>query len=67
MPKGGKGMDSPIGVYSYKNNPLKNAKMTMPRTGPALGSPANSDQVKVGQLRSKAFAERDSLRGTNSI
>lgn len=59
----GGSMTNPKGMCSSKTNPLKPAKMTMPTAGPALASPANSDQLKVAKLRAKAFAERDSLRG----
>ncbi len=69
MPKNMKGgsMNTATGLYSTRSNPLSNAKMTNPRTGPALASPANTDQIKVGKLRAKAYAERDSLRGANGI
>ncbi len=63
----GKGMSSPKGVYSHRNNPLPNAKMTQPTSGSPLASPANSDQAKVRKLRTKAYQERDSLRGANGI
>ncbi len=71
MPKSfagrGKSMQNPTGLFSYRSNPVPNAKMTKPMAGPALASPANSDQMKVGKLRGKAYVERDSLRGANSI
>jgi hypothetical protein len=67
MPKGGKSMTSPKGLYSYKNNPMKAAKQTRGGTGPALCSPANPDQMKVGKLQRKAYAEKESLRGANGI
>jgi len=60
-------MTSVRGMCSYKTNPVPQPKRTKPGTGPALCSPANSDQIKVGKLRSKAYAERDSLRGKNGI
>jgi len=63
----GKGMSNPKGIYSSRNNPLPNAKMTQPTSGGPLASPANSDQMKVRKLRAKAYAERDSLRGANGI
>ncbi len=66
-PTKGKGMSSATGIYSYRSNPLSNAKMTKPMTGPALASPANTDQIKAGKLRAKAYTERDSLRGANGI
>ncbi len=69
MPKSSKGrsMNTATGLYSTRSNPMANAKMTKPMAGPALASPANSDQMKVGKLRGKAYVERDSLRGANSI
>ena len=63
----GKGMSSAKGVYSTRNNPLPDAKMTQPTSGGPLGSPSNADQMKVRKLRSKAYNERDSLRGKNGI
>ena len=64
--KGGS-MTSPKGMCSTRNNPLSQAKMTQPTSGSPLASPANPDQAKVRKLRSKAYAERDSLRGANGI
>ena len=54
------------GMYSTKSNPKPMPKMTKPGTGPSLSS-GNSDQAKVGSLRTKAYAEKDSLRGKNGI
>lgn len=65
--KGSGSMNNPKGMCSSKNNPLPMPKMTQPGSGPALGSPGNSDQAKVNKLRAQAWQERDSLRGTNSI
>ena len=69
MPKNKKGgsYSSPKGLYSYRSNPMGTGKMNNPRTGPALGTPVNSDQVKAGKLRARAYAEKDSLRGKNGI
>ena len=69
MPKKGKGgsLTSPKGIYSTRNNPIPNAKMTKFGEGPMLASPRNSDQTKVRSLRQKAYNEVDSLRGANGI
>lgn len=60
-------MTNPKGMCSSRNNPMAPAKMTKPTSGSPLASPANSDQMKVRNLREKAFKERDSLRGANGI
>ena len=60
-------MSSVKGMASYKKNPLPAAKMTQATSGKALASPANADQMKVRKLRSKAYAEKDSLRGAAGI
>jgi len=67
MKKKGGSMTSPKGMCSTRSNPLGMPKMNSKRIGPALGTPANSDQAKVGKLRAKAYAEVDSLRGKNGI
>lgn len=74
MAKGSKGnggggafMNNGKGVCSYKDNPMKAASRVAPMCGPAIGSPANADQVKANKLLQKAHKEKDSLRGMNGM
>ena len=53
-----KGMNSPKGVFSYKENPLKPAMQTKTRIG---GS--NPDAQKANKLLQQAQQKNDSLRG----
>lgn len=63
----GGSMDSAKGLCSYRSNPMKQPSRTSSECGPALGVPANSDQVLANRLRKEAFRERDSLRGKNGM
>lgn len=60
-------MNNGRGVCSYKDNPMGSASRIAPMCGPALGSPANSDQVKANKLLQRAQKEKDSLRGKNGM
>jgi len=62
MEKGSK-MDSPVGIYSTKSNPLAQPKITPSDFGPGM----NPDQRIAESLRKKAYAERDSLRGKSGM
>ena len=66
---GGSGafMNNGKGVCSYKDNPMKSASRVAPMCGPAMGSPANSDQAKANKLLQKAQKQQDSLRGKNGM
>ena len=66
MKKKGGSMTSPKGMYSSKSSTMGTGKMNTTRVGPSLCG-GNSDQSKVGSLRTKAYAEKDSLRGKNGI
>jgi len=55
----GKMMDSPRGMYSYKDNPLAPAKRVKPMCGPG----GNPDQRKANELLQRAQMKDDSLRG----
>lgn len=59
MPKNSKGMNSPVGMYSYKNNPMKAARNVPSQFGPG----GNADQMKANKLLQKAHAQNESLRG----
>lgn len=61
MPKDPKGkmMDSPVGMYSYKENPLPMPRQVKPMCGPG----GNPDQRKANELLQKAQMKDDSLRG----
>jgi hypothetical protein len=52
-------MTSPVGVYSYKSNPMAQPS----RTSRAIGPSSNADAMKANRLLQKAHAEKDSLRG----
>ncbi|MFA6201398.1 MAG: hypothetical protein WC679_13435 [Bacteroidales bacterium] len=62
MEKSGK-MDSPVGIYSTKSNPLSQPSRTSSEFGPGM----NPDQKKANMLLKKAFAEKDSLRGKSGM
>jgi hypothetical protein len=59
----GKMMDSPVGVYSYKSNPMKPAKSVPVRVGPGM----NSDQNKVNKLLQQSQRKDESLRGKSGM
>jgi len=59
MKNSGKGMSSPVGIYSHKGNPMKAAKTVPSQYGPG----GNSDQSKANKLLQKAHAQNESLRG----
>lgn len=60
--KGGS-MNSPKGVYSYKGNPMKQAKQVSSQMGPG----SNSDQAKANKLLQQAHAKEESLRGKSGM
>lgn len=63
MPKGkGKGMNSPVGMYSYKDNPMK-----QPSRVPVGGNSSNPDAQKANRLLMKAHNQIDSLRGKSGL
>ena len=59
----GKGMSSPKGIYSYKDNPLPEAKRVKAMTGPG----SNEDCQKANKLLQKAQSQQDSLRGKSGM
>lgn len=61
MPKkpSGKMMDSPRGMYSYNDNPMKQAKRVPQEFGPG----GNADQRKANRLLQQAKMREESLRG----
>ena len=65
MPKmnGGKFMDSPKGMFSYKDNPMKAPRQVKPEIGPG----SNSDAKKANMLLQKAQKQQDSLRGKSGM
>ena len=64
MPKNMKGgMDSPRGIYSYKDNPMKGARQVSKQCGPGM----NPDQRKANKLLQQAHAKEDSLRGKSGM
>lgn len=56
-------MTSPIGMNSYKKNPMKMAKQVSSQFGPG----SNSDQAKANRLLKQAYAEKESLRGKSGM
>lgn len=62
--KKGKGsMTSPVGMCSYKSNPMAPASRVKPMCGPG----SNPDQQKANRLLKKAYVESDSLRGKSGM
>jgi len=56
-------MDSPVGIYSSKNNPVPAPK----KVPVGLGSGSNPDKAKADKLAKKAYAECDSNRGKSGM
>ena len=56
-------MDNPVGVYSYKDNPLPQAKRVAPMCGPG----SNPDMVRANKLLQQAQMKDDSLRGKSGM
>jgi hypothetical protein len=56
-------MNSPKGLCSYKDNPMKAPARVKPECGPGM----NADQKKANKLLQKAHAEKDSLRGKSGM
>lgn len=52
-------MDSPVGMYSSKSNPLPAPRKTSSMCGPG----SNPDQTKANRLLQQAYREKESLRG----
>lgn len=64
MPMSKKGsMNSPKGLYSSKDNPMKPASHVKPMAGPG----GNADQQKANRLLQKAQMSEDSLRGKSGM
>ena len=61
--KSGGSMTSPVGMNSYKKNPMKMAKQVSRQCGPG----SNPDQSKANKLLQKAHAEKDSMRGMSGM
>lgn len=61
--KGKGSMTSPVGLCSYKSNPMKKARETSPMCGPGM----NADQKKANSLLQKAQKQQDSLRGMSGM
>jgi hypothetical protein len=59
----GKFMDSPVGMCSYKDNPMKAAARVTPECGPGM----NADQRKANKLLKQAQSQKDSLRGKSGM
>lgn len=55
----GKMMDSPVGMYSYKKNPMAPAKSVKPRCGPG----GNPDQMKANKLMQEQQRKSEYTRG----
>ena len=55
----GKMLNSPVGVCSYKKNPMKQAAQVPNQFGPG----GNADQAKANRLLQQAHAKEESLRG----
>lgn len=60
--KGGK-YNSPKGMYSYKDNPLPQAKQVKPMCGPG----SNPDMQKANKLLQQAMNKDESLRGKSGM
>lgn len=56
-------MNSPVGMCSHKDNPMKQARQVSSQCGPGM----NADQNKANKLLQKAFKENDSLRGKSGM
>jgi len=61
--KGKGSMNSPVGMCSYKSNPMKKAAQVAPMCGPGM----NADQKKANGLLQKAQKQQDSLRGMSGM
>tara|TARA_R110000796_G_scaffold125273_1_gene239853 strand:- start:156 stop:344 length:189 start_codon:yes stop_codon:yes gene_type:complete len=61
--KKGKGMNSPVGMYSSKGNPMKPANQVASKMGPG----SNPDQAKANKLLQQAHAKNESLRGKSGM
>lgn len=61
--KGKGSMNSPKGLCSYKDNPMKKAKEVAPMCGPG----GNADQRKANKLLQKTQKQQDSLRGMSGM
>lgn len=59
-----KGMlQSPKGIYSYKDNPMSEAARVKPMCGPGM----NADQKKANKLLQQSQREDESLRGKSGM
>lgn len=58
-----KGMNTPVGMYSSKTNPLPKASEVASKFGPGM----NADQSKANRLLQEAHQERSSLRGKSGM
>lgn len=58
-----KEMNNGKGIYSYKDNPLPNAKRVPPMCGPG----SNPDQKKANKLLQQAQRMDESLRGKSGM
>ena len=61
--KGKGSMSSPVGMCSYKSNPMKKASQVAPMCGPGM----NADQKKANSLLKKAQSQIDSQRGMSGM
>jgi len=59
----GKSMNSPVGLYSSKSNPMGPAKKVPSQFGPG----GNADQAKANRLLGQAHAKHESLRGKSGM
>ena len=56
-------MTKVTGLYSTKDNPLKQPSRTSSQCGPG----SNPDQAKANKLMQQAHAEKESLRGKSGM
>jgi hypothetical protein len=56
-------MDSPVGVYSTKENPLPQPSRVSSQCGPG----GNADQQKADRLLKAAYQEKEKLRGKSGM
>lgn len=56
-------MNSPVGLYSTKTNPMSQASQVKPMCGPG----GNADQQKANRMLQTAYKKEDSLRGKSGM
>ena len=59
-----KGMlNTPVGVFSHKDNPMRPARQVPSQFGPG----SNPDQAKANRLLQQAHSQNESLRGKSGM